>query len=388
MTEKISLKKYLIKTKKPSQISKLTVFLLCMVMILTSLSQLADAARIKDIAGIKGVRDNQLIGYGLVVGLNGTGDDTKVLPTLQSIASMLTRMGVKTIADLQKLRVDNVAAVLVTANLPPFTKTGTKLDVTVSSFGNSESLQGGQLITTPLKGVDGKIYAIAQGPVSIGGFSAGSGGSGTQKNHPTVGHVPSGALVEREIVLDFNNKKQIEIILNKPDFTTASRVAIAVNDTLKEDIAASMDASTITVEIPEDFIARVVPFMAMIEAINVKPDTVAKIVLNERTGTVIMGSNVRISTIAVSHGNLTIHIKTRSSVSQPQPFSEGETIVTEESDVYVQEEERKLMVVKEGVSIGEVVNALNAIGVTPRDLIVILQTIKAAGALNAKLEII
>ena len=348
----------------------------------------AQGVRIKDIADIKGVRQNQLVGYGLVVGLNGTGDSNNAIFTLQSMASMLEKMGVT--VKPGDIQVDNVAAVMITAELPPFARTGSRIDVLVSSIGDAENLQGGNLLFTPLKAADGQVYAVAQGPVSTGGFVVGSAsGTGVQKNFPTVGRVVNGALIEKEISTDFNQKKVLTLALQSPDFTTASRVAQAINIAFYEQIARTLDAGTIEVKVPEKYWGNTVPMVTMIERLGVTPDTVSKVVINERTGTVIMGENVRISTIAIAHGNLSIEIKETQQVSQPLPFSKsGRTVVTPESDVQVQEGNNPIFLVESGVSIGEVVKALNALGVTPRDLIAIFQALKAAGALQAELEII
>jgi len=346
------------------------------------------SVRIKDIANIKGVRQNQLVGYGLVVGLDGTGDDDKTEFTYQSLVSMLKRMGI--VVDVQEVDVDNIAAVMVTANLPAYANVGSRTDVIVSSIGNADSLQGGTLLMTPLKAANGQVYAVAQGPVSIGGFSfAGAAGGGVQKNHPTVGQIPSGAIIEREVPVDLSRKRAIAITLNAPDFTTALRMADAVEKSLGlGGMVAAVDAGTVNVAIPDAYRKNIVAFLSRLENVSIQPDVVAKVILNERTGTVVMGEKVRISTVAISHGNLSIIIKEGFGVSQPLPFSEGETVVTPETELQVQEEKANLMVVPEGASIGDVVRGLNAIGVSPRDLIAIIQAIKAAGALQAELELI
>ncbi len=348
----------------------------------------AFGVRIKDIADIKGVRQNQLVGYGLVVGLNGTGDDSNnAVFTTQSMVSMLEKMGVTVTSE--DIEVDNVAAVMVTTNLPAFARSGTRIDVLVSSIGDAEDLQGGTLIFTPLKGADGQVYAVAQGPISTGGFVVGSdSGSGVQKNFPTVGRVVNGALIEKEIPNKFNQKQSLTLTLHSPDFTTSSRVARAINMAFYDQIARSHDAGTIEVKVPGKYMGNVVALVTMIESLGVTPDTVSKVIINERTGTVIMGENVRISTVAIAHGNLSIEIKEDSNVSQPLPFSRGgETVVTPESQVLVREGNNPIFLVNSGVSIAAVVKALNALGVSPRDLISIFQALKAAGALQAELEI-
>lgn len=367
--------------------SSLTKLALLLVIIL-GLIDTAHGVRIKDIADIKGVRQNQLVGYGLVVGLNGTGDSNKAIFMIQSFASMLERMGVTVQPD--EVKVQNVAAVMVTTNLPAFSHSGSRIDVLVSSIGDAENLEGGTLLFTPLKGADGQIYAVAQGPVSTGGFVA-SGNSGTevQKNHPTAGRVVNGAIIEKEIATNFNKRQSLTLNLHQADFTTASRVAQAINIAFYEQIARTRDAGTIEVKVPEKYRGDTVALVTLIERLGVTPDLVSKVVINERTGTVIMGENVRISTIAIAHGNLSIEIKEDQNVSQPLPFSRsGRTVVTPESQVMVQEGNNPIFLVESGVSIGEVVKALNALGVTPRDLIAIFQALKAAGALQAELEII
>jgi len=349
----------------------------------------AHAARIKDIADIKGVRQNQLVGYGLVIGLDGTGDSDAALFTIQSLTSLLEKMGV-TVQPKDIDDVENVAAVMVTADLPPFASQGSRIDALVSSIGDAENLQGGTLLYTPLKGADGKVYAIAQGPVSTGGFSvSGNSGDQVQKNFPTVGRVVGGALVENEIHSDFNQKDSLTLALHDPDFTTASRVAQAINRAFYSQLARTENAGSIRISVPENYLGNTVQFVTMIESLGVTPDTVSKVVVNERTGTVIMGENVRIATVAIAHGNLSIQIDESEKVSQPLPFSRsGRTVVTPESDIVVQEGKNPIFLVESGVSIGELVKALNALGVTPRDLIAIFQALKAAGALQAELEII
>ncbi len=351
---------------------------------------LAEAARIKDLVSIEGVRDNQLVGYGLVIGLDGTGDDNGTIFTNQSLASMLQRLGI-TISpgDVDDMKAENVAAVMVTAVLPPFARAGSKLDVKISSIGNSESLRGGTLLMTPLKGPDGKVYAVAQGQVSVGGFSfGGAAGGGVQKNHPTVASISGGALIEREVPLDFADGGRFRMALQSPDFSTATRIVEALNTAFGPRTAQALDGGTLEVIVPPGFQTTPVAFLSRMEAIDVTPDTYARVILNERTGTVVMGEHVRVSTVAISHGNLSILIKERIGVSQPRAFGKGQTVAVPDTEVEVEEETRKLMVVPAGVSIGEVVQGLNAIGVAPSDLVAIFQAIKAAGALQADLQII
>ena len=364
------------------------------------------SARIKDISSIKGIRQNQLLGYGLIIGLNGTGDKGGTKFTIQGLVNMLEHMGVH--VDPDEVKVKNVAAVVVSAKLPPFARIGKKIDVILSSIGDAKSLVGGTLLLTPLKGVDGKVYALAQGPVSIGGYSAGGdAGGGVTKNHPTVGRISGGASIEKEIPLSIMSKNEMTIILNDPDFNTADRAADAINLRIGENIAKPIDSGTLTFKIPEKFEDKVVNLIAQIGEIEVEPDSIAKVIVNEKTGTVVVGENVRIQKVAVAHGNLHINIKEEKNVSQPLPFAPsgggvapqqmkdgtvvapgGSTVVTPESQVSVAEENSRLLLIPKGRTIGELVNALNAIGATPRDLITILQAIKAAGALQGELEII
>jgi len=383
-------------------------FLLIIFILNIFFTPLAIGARLKDIASIKGIRTNQLFGYGLVIGLNGSGDKAGTSFTIQGLVNMLEQMGIRVRAT--DVKVSNVAAAMVSATLPPFARIGKKIDVIVSSIGDAKSLQGGTLLLTPLKGVDGKIYALAQGPISIGGFSVGgAAGGGVTKNHPTVGRISGGATVEREIPLSLEDKRELVIILNNPDFVTVTRAANAINSRFEQVLARPIDSGTLNVKVPEHFQDRVVDLLAKLEDLHVTPDSVAKVIVNERTGTVVIGENVRMLTVAVAHGNLSIQIKERKEVSQPLPFAPsppagggtpaemeggvvvapgGATVVTSESGVRVEEESNRLLLVPEGGTIGELVRALNAIGVTPRDLITILQAMKAAGALQAELEII
>ncbi len=365
--------------------------IICAVLLSTCLLPLfgsaAHGARIKDLASIKGTRSNQLVGYGLVVGLDGTGDGAGTRFTVQSLVNMMERLGIHALPG--QVKVANVAAVMITADLPPFARVGSEIDVLVSSVGDAKNLQGGTLLLSPLKGADNKIYALAQGPLLLGGFStAGAAGGGVQKNHPTVARIPGGATIEREIPFQFNTLDELTISLNNPDFTTALRVAGAINREIGPDMAAPSDAGTVRVQVPQSFRGNLVPLVAELEQISVRPDNKARIILAERTGTVVMGDNVRIAPVAIAHGNLSVQIKERRDVSQPLPFARGETVVTEDTDITVTEERQKLMYLSEGADLGEVVNALNAIGVSPRDLITVLQAIRASGALHAELDVI
>jgi flagellar P-ring protein precursor FlgI len=346
------------------------------------------AARIKDIAGFRGVRSNQLVGYGLVVGLAGSGDSDDAIFTLQSISSMLEKMGVT--VKPEDIKVKNVAAVMVTADLPPFARMGSRLDALVNSIGDSKALQGGTLLMTPLKGADGQVYAVGQGPVSTGGFTVGANtGDKVQKNFTTVGRVVQGALVEKEIPFSLNQKDTLTLALHQPDFTTATRMAEAINAGLLDNAAFAQDSGTVQIAVPPKYLGNIAQLIASIEVLSVTPDNISRVVINERTGTVVMGENVRISTVAIAHGNLSVEIKQNFNVSQPMPFSEtGRTVVTPDSQTSVKEGRAPIYVVPSGVSIGEVVKALNALGVSPRDLISIFQALKAAGALQADLEII
>ena len=347
----------------------------------------AQAIRLKDVASFKGVRDNQLLGNGLVVGLNGSGDGTNVVFNIQELSNMLANMGIT--ADRSKIQVKNIAAVAVTAVLPPFARVGSRLDVLVSSMGDAKSLQGGTLLLCPMKGADGQVYAVAQGPVAVGGFAAsGEAGGGVTKNHPTAGRIASGATVEREIPFDFANKQDVVLSLNNPDFTTATRAVGTINKYLHGNFATSEDSGTIHIKLPPGYKDRLVSMLAGLENLEVATDAVAKVIIDERNGTVVMGENVRLSTVAIAHGNLMIQIKEKPRISQPLPFSQGQTAVVPDTSITVKEGADRLMVLPEGVNIGQVVQALNAIGVTPRDLIAILQAIKAAGALQAELQII
>lgn len=344
----------------------------------------ASSARLKDVASIKGVRSNQIIGYGLVVGLQGTGDRNGTRFTTQSLRSMLAKMGIS--LDPNAISTANVAAVMVTAKLPPFARSGSKIDAVISSVGDSPSLEGGTLLMTPLRGNDGEIYAIAQGPIAVGGFSAEGGGSSVAQNHPTVGNLVGGALVEREVPYSIANKNHFEIALHAPDFTTAQRTAESINKTFAAPVARARDSGTLDVKLPDVFIGDVVGFLAQVETVDIEPDGVARIILNERTGTIVMGAQVSISTVAVSHGNLTVVVNRTNQVSQPAPFSEGETTRLQNTEIEAFEEKANLNILEKSVTIGDLVQGLNAMGTTPTDLISIIQAIKASGALSADVE--
>lgn len=345
----------------------------------------ASAERIKDIAGFEGVRDNQLIGYGLVVGLDGTGDKGK--STVQSVVNMLKRMGLT--VEPKDISIKNTAAVMVTAALPPFAKPGMKVDALVSAIGDAKSIQAGTLLLTPLKGPDGRVYALAQGPISIGGFAAGGEGARAQKNHPTAGKIPGGVTIEREIPFTLGNNKRLRLFLHRPDFTTANTVATNINTVLGDNYAIPVDPATVELTVPPTYRNNLVGLITLVEQLEVQVDMPARVIINERTGTVIIGENVKISPVAIAHGSLTITIKTEQAVSQPPPFApeSAETVVVPETEIVAEEKEASLVEVS-GVTLGEIIRALNALGVTPRDLIAILQALKAAGALRAELEII
>lgn len=346
----------------------------------------AEASRIKELAQLEGVRANQLVGYGLVVGLNGTGDSIKTQFTIQSLVNMMERLGVT--FDRNRVKVDNVAAVVVTAELPSFARAGSTIDVSVASVGDAENLAGGTLLMTPLKAADGKTYAVAQGSLVVGSLAFGGKAAKVQKNHPTAGRIPDGGLVEREVPFSLGNRRTLNYRLKDSDFTTVSRMAEAVNQHFGDQIASSLDAGQLQVLVPKDYQKRVVDFVAQLERLDVTPDTLARIVVNEKTGTIVMGEKVRISTVAVSHGNLSLVISEKTNVSQPNPLAAGQTVQTPETLVDVTEDKGSLVVMERGASIADVAAALNAIGATPRDLIAIFQAIKAAGALYADLVIL
>ncbi len=345
------------------------------------------ASRVKDIASFQGVRDNELVGYGLVVGLNGTGDRSQTFFSTQTLANLLLRSGV-TVSPAQ-IRVKNIAAVIVTALLPPFARQGSRIDVTVSSIGDAQSLQGGVLIMTPLRAANNVEYVTAQGPLAIGGFSAGGATARVQSNHPTVGRIPNGGLVQQSIGVDFSSKTHLDLVLRETDFTTAARAVRAINETVGEAVASASDGRTVAIRVPEAFSNRVIEFMSLVENARMDVDSRAKVVVNEKTGTVILGKEVRISEVSVIHGNLSLQVGTIFSVSQPAPFSRsGQTVTVPETTVSVQEDKGRNVTLREGASVEELVRALGAIGASPRDVIAILQAIRAMGALQSELEII
>lgn len=349
----------------------------------------APMARLKELVSLEGVRENQLIGYGIVVGLKGTGDRQQTLFTAQSLANMLQQMGVTVNGSL--ILVKNTAAVMVTATLPAFAQSGMKIDATVAAMGDAASLQGGLLLMTSLRGIDGQVYSIAQGPVVTGGFIAGGiAGTSQTVNHPTVGRVPSGASVERPSP-SIEPAKEVHLQLHEADFTTAARIAQVVNHHFTADaqaIAHADNSGLVSVTIPSRFATHTTEFIAELETLTVETDRPAKVVINERTGTIVMGKEVRVSPVAIMHGDLTVEIQTTYDVSQPTPFSSGTTQVTPQVAVGVKEEKARNVVLKEGATVEELVRALNSIGSTPRDIIAILQSLRAAGALESEIEVI
>lgn len=368
------------------------ILLFTLGLFLVSVVSPANSARIKDLATLHGVRNNQLIGYGLVTGLNGTGDDlTKSVFTLQAIYNMMTRQGITLSPDtLDDIKLKNVAAVMAIATLPPFAETGSTVDVQISSMGDAKSLAGGTLLMTPLKGPDNEIYAVAQGPLTIGAFSFGGKAAQVQKNHPTAGRIAAGAIVEKRVPMALGENGVLSYQLRDADFTTAANLAETVNTRFGMGLAAAASPGTVKIQIPDLYSDNLINFIAEVEVLNVQTDTPARVVVNERTGTVVMGQDVKLSTVAVSHGNLSLIIEESYDVSQPRPFGQGQTVVTPETDLEVEEESGELVVLEmeDGVSIGEIANALNAIGATPRDLIAIFQAIKASGSLHGELIIL
>ena len=346
------------------------------------------SVRIKDIVEFEGVRDNMLVGYGIVVGLNGTGDSLQNSPfTEQSLIGMLERLGVNVRGD--NLRTENIAAVMVTATLPPFARQGSRIDISISSLGDASSLRGGTLLVTPLLGADGEVYAVGQGAIQVSGFAAAGQAETIVQGVPTSGAIPNGAIVEREIAFSMNEVGQVRMALHNPDFTTALRVARAINAFSGGGSAEAIDPGTVVASIPGRYNGDIVSYIGDIEQLTVEPDQRARVVVDEASGIIVIGQDVRISTVAIAQGNLTIRVTEDPQVSQPAPFAEnGDTVVVPNTNIVVDDAaDRRLATLREGVSLQELVNALNALGVGPRDLISILQAIKAAGALQADLEV-
>jgi len=345
------------------------------------------ASRIKDLVSVEGVRSNQLVGYGLVVGLNGTGDSLRNSPfTEQSLTAMLERLGVNTRG--ASMRAENVAAVMVTASLPPFARTGNRLDISVSSIGDAENLRGGTLIVTPLKGADGEVYAVAQGSIQVSGFSAGGDASSVTQGVPTAGRIPNGGIVEKEVNYSMLAKKEIFFSLRTPDFTTSRRIAMAINKEMGTKTAMAIDPATILVIKPETYADNMVNLVTDLELLYVQTDQKAKVVVDERSGIIVIGKEVRVSEVAIAQGNLTIRVTETPQVSQPNPFGGGEAIEVPRTELDIDEGEgKKFALLKPGVNLQELVDGLNALGIGPRDMIAILQALKVSGALHAEIEV-
>jgi flagellar P-ring protein precursor FlgI len=357
----------------------------------TNVTPASAQSRIKDIVNVEGVRDNLLVGYGLVVGLNGTGDSLSSAPfTQQSLIGMLERLGVNTRDEINALKTANVAAVMVTATLPPFSRQGSRIDVTVSALGDSDSLQGGTLLVTPMLGADGEIYSVSQGQLVVEGFSAAGNGQTVIKGVPTTARIPNGAIVEREINFNLDELQTVHLNLRNPDFTTSRRIANSINKFLGAPAAAATNPATVRIAVPAKYTANAVALLTDIEQLTVIPDQQARVVVAEHSGVIVMGEEVRISTVAIAQGNLTIRITETPQVSQPNAFAEqGETVVVDRTNIEIDTgEDKRLTVLDRGVTLQELVNGLNALGIGPRDMISILQTIKAAGALQAEIEVI
>ncbi|HNX94713.1 MAG TPA: flagellar basal body P-ring protein FlgI [Holophaga sp.] len=343
-------------------------------------------ARLREVARLMGVRSNQLLGYGVVVGLDGTGDKDQTRFTVQSLTNLMARQGIA--INPSTVKVKNVAAVMVTAELPAFAKPGQRIDVTVSSTGDAKSLAGGTLIMAPLTGPDGQVYAVAQGPLLVGGFSAAAGGASVTKNHPTAGRIPDGGVVERAVPGSFNDRASLQYSLNEEDFTTALRVAHSINEELGENIAKPLDGRTVELPIPKEFQGRVVELVARLENLNVQMQPKARVVVNEKTGTIIMGTDVKIGAVSIVQGSLAIAVSSTPMVSQPKALSKGKTVATEKIEITAKEEKPKSLNLEPGTSVGKLAEMLNALGITPRDMVAILQAIKEAGALNAELRVL
>jgi flagellar P-ring protein precursor FlgI len=346
----------------------------------------AGGARLKDIAALQGPAMTPAVGYGLVVGLNKSGDKKQTIFSAQTLASMLERFGVAVSPGAMKI--ENVAAVMVTAEIGPYTQSGARIDVVASSIGDARSLQGGTLLSTPLRGPDGAVVALAQGPLSIGGFGAGGGGNSVAVNHLTVGRVPRGALVQAFQPASLAGLDTVSLSLYEPDFASASRVAAVINMELGASVAMAVDAGSVRIQVPAAYKSNLAELLARLEPLSVTIDSVARVVINERTGTVVMGGDVRINSAAVAHGNLSVRISTRLEVSQPAPLAQGDTTVVPQTQVDVEEGDNKLIALEAGTTLGDVVKALNGLGATPRDIIAIMQALKAAGALRAELVIL
>jgi flagellar P-ring protein precursor FlgI len=365
----------------------LPALFLAVVSLMPATPAYAAAARIKDIVDIEGIRENQLVGYGLVVGLNGTGDSLNNSPfTRQSLVAMLERLGVNTRGET--LRTANVAAVMVTANLPAFSTQGSRMDVSVAALGDADSLQGGTLLVTPLLGADGEVYAIAQGPVAINGFKAEGDAATVISGVPTTGRISSGALIEREIEFRLGAQRSLRLALRNPDLTTARRIALTINDFIGLPTAVPEDPATVRLTLPLNFNGNIVDLLTDIEQLIVQTDLAAKIVIDENSGIIVMGQDVRVSTVAIAQANLTVTIAETPEVSQPAPFSQGVTTQVPRTDLDVSSFGSGLSVINNSISLQELVDGLNALGISPRDLISILQAVKATGALQAEIEVL
>ncbi len=364
----------------------LVLLLFCLALLIAAGLAPAHAVRLKDIANFSGMRNNELVGYGLVVGLSGTGDSNTSEFTIRSLANMLEKMGVN--VNTANLKPKNTAAVMVTARMASSARPGSQLDITVSSMGDAKSLLGGVLLLTPLRGLDGRVYAIGQGPLTLGGYSAEGQAATAQKNITTVARIPNGAIVEREVPFQFNKQEGLTINLSgTPDFGTAMQVVGRINGAIGGGFAKAVDAATIQMSIPPRFQNNIVPLVASLENLDISPDSRARVVVDEKTGTVVLGGNVRLTRVAVAHGSLQIVVSETPQVSQPGPFSQGQTVVTPQTGVKVKEQNNRLLLM-EGATLQELVDGLNSVGATPRDLISILRTLKSAGSLHADLEVI
>ena len=366
-------------------------FGLCALLTLGSLRMFAATEEkrvlVRDITTIEGVRENPLVGYSIVVGLNGTGDRRQTLFTTQTLANVMQRMGVQIPAS--SVRMNNVAAVFVTASLPPFARSGMSLDVTVSSIGDAKSLEGGVLLLTPLRAPDGQVYAEAQGPLTLGGYSAGGTGNSKMLNHPTVGRVPNGGMVERQAVVDLSRLSTVSFMLRDPDFTAAHDIATAINHQFGKNISAASDSRQVNVQVSGAGSLSVPELISQIQNLSITFHPPAKVVVNERTGTIVMGGGVKLSAVSVLHGGLTVEVTTKFSVSQPNPLSKGaETVVVPEQQVEARESSAKSIRLAEGASVEDLINGLQTMGATARDIVAILQAIKAAGGLQAELEVL
>lgn len=368
------------------KIFTLATLIVCLALMTTTVFAESSVTRIKDIAKVQGMRNNQLIGYGLVVGLPGTGDSDKIRQTINSTVSMLKSFGIT--VDTSNWKAKNVAAVMVTATLPPFVREGDTIDVVVGSMGDADSVQGGVLLQTPLFAANGEVYAVAQGSVSTGGFVAGRANSRAQKNFPSAGNIPNGAIVERTLEDDLGRNGQISLSLSSSDFTTASRITNAINSAYGGNVAHAANPGRVDINIPGYYRSNIVEFIATIEELPVVPDTIAKVVVSERTGTIVMGGNVSVDECAITQGGLSIRIQREESVSQPDPYSYGTSLVVRNAEANAKEEMSSSVVLPATTKVSDVIGALNAVGASPRDCISILQAMKAAGAIHAVLEII